>query len=47
MVSVLVLIVPNFLKEFVIKMDVSSSGLGVILMQKGQPIASMSKALSL
>lgn len=43
--QLLVLKLPDFSTEFIIKCDASSVGLGVILMQGGQPLAFFSKAL--
>ena len=39
-------VVPNFSKEFVLEMDASSQGLGVVLSQEGKPIAFLNQALS-
>ena len=40
-----VLILPNFSNPFQLETDASSTGLGAVLMQKGQPIAYYSKSL--
>lgn len=45
MPSTLVLALPNFSETFEIETDASDIGIGVVLMQKGQPIAFLSKAL--
>ena len=46
MTTVLVLAMLDFGKEFVVEIDVSGIGLGVVLMQEGRPVAFMSQALS-
>jgi hypothetical protein len=39
-----VLALPNFQEPFTVEIDVCQDGIGAILMQKGQPIAYLSKA---
>ena len=46
MVTPPVLALPDFQKEFVIEIDASNNGSGVVVMQKGHPLAFISKALS-
>ena len=41
-----VLVMPNFSKQFIVKSDASGSGLGIVLMQEGCPVAYFSKVLS-
>lgn len=36
---------PNFNDKFIIEIDASSTGMGVVLVQKGHPLAFASKAL--
>jgi hypothetical protein len=38
-----ILVVPNFSNTFALECDVSSNGLGVILMQEGRPLAFTNK----
>ena len=45
MSSTPVLILPNFQEVFEVETDASDVSIGVVLMQKGQPIAFLSKAL--
>lgn len=39
------LAMPNFTKPFTVKADTSAGGIGAVRMQRGQPIAYMSRAL--
>ena len=47
MVQAPVLGLPNFDKEFIVETDACGTGIGVVLMQDGHPLAYLSKALSL
>jgi len=40
-----VLALPNFAEQFVIETNASGSGIGVVLIQRGHPIAYISKAM--
>ena len=46
MISPLVLALPDFSEEFIVKTDVLGIGIGVVLMQKGHSIAFINKTLS-
>lgn len=41
-----VLVLPDFTRHFVIECDASGNGIGAMLMQQGQPMAFLSKALT-
>ena len=45
MTETLVLAVPNFQETFTVETDACMDGIGAVLMQKGQPVAYLSKAL--
>ena len=45
MCNILVLVVTNFSKTFVLECDASSKGLGVTLMQEGRPLPFTNKKL--
>jgi len=45
MTRTLVLALPNFKETFTVETDACQDGIGAVLMQKGQPIAYLSKAL--
>jgi hypothetical protein len=45
MTQTLVLTLPNFQEQFTVETDACADGVGAVLMQKGQPIAYLSKAL--
>ena len=42
-----ILILPNFDEEFVVETDASNFGIGVVLLQREQPLTYLSKKLSL
>lgn len=46
MVTILVFVMPNFSKKFVVEIDASGLCLEVVLMQSRRPIAYLSKTLS-
>lgn len=46
MTHTLVLALPNFQEQFTVETNACADGIGAVLMQKGQPIAYLSKALS-
>jgi len=41
-----VLALPNFAEPFIIEIDASNIGTGAVLMQHGQPVAYLNKALA-
>ena len=41
-----VLALPNFAEPFIIEIDASNIGIGAVLMQHGQPMAYLNKALA-
>ena len=45
MTRTLVLALPNFQEPFTVEIDICHDGIGAVLMQQGQPIAYLSKAL--
>jgi hypothetical protein len=45
MSTTLVLVTPDFTKEFIVECDALGNGIGVVLMQEGQPISSESHQL--
>ena len=47
MISSPILALPNYSQEFIIETDASNTGIRVVLMQKGHPLAYISKTLSL
>ena len=46
MISLPVLALPDFTQDFIIETDALGTGIGAVLMQKGHPLAYISKALS-
>ncbi|GJZ08219.1 retrovirus-related pol polyprotein from transposon 17.6 [Tanacetum coccineum] len=46
MINAYVLALPNFQKEFIVETDASNEGIGVVLQQKGHPIAFLSRSLA-
>jgi hypothetical protein len=41
-----VLALPDFTRQFIVEMDACDTGIGVVLMQDGHPLAFLSKSLS-
>lgn len=46
LVTAPVLALPDYDKPFIIEIDANSSGIGVVLMQQGHPIAYINKSLA-
>lgn len=46
MSSALLLVLPDFHETFIMETDASNAGIRVVLLQKGHPMAFLSKALS-